>query len=281
MEKKEFSKYTDDFYKWDVNWDKDFFIKSIINNEKENFYIEEYQIWERKENDMLFKNRIACHDHLKTTLIDRKLIPIIETAHEDTDFYINAHFLLNYLKKILENLEDYNKYLINGKKDDNLNKSLKCIFETEDDENKFYDIAEEYMYAWFESTLQKCREVPSEFYKKELEKQRNKQKQEEERLEIERLEIEKQKKEQKENQENEVDDWVKSMKEEAEKQNLDKVKQIEVCIWCDKDRKQQKKLKGKWITYCISNCKEHENINYKEWDFEIFEKAILELKSWM
>ena len=74
--------------------------------------------------------------------------------------------------KILKNLEEYNKYLLEWEKDKTFNKLLRIVFETEEDEKKFYYLAENYMYAWFEATLEECEENLSKEAKKRREEKK-------------------------------------------------------------------------------------------------------------
>ena len=151
-------------YKGQIKRDSEYLIKSIKENIRENFYLEAFQVKEgRKLSIDYIEFRWEIQGMIRRQLYDNRLDKIIMVAREDTEYHKNAQILLKYLEKILTNLENYNKYLLEDKKDEKLNKPLKSVFETEEDEKKFYELAEDYLYGGFEATLEKCKKVPSEY----------------------------------------------------------------------------------------------------------------------
>ena len=251
MEEKEFSIFDHEFYKWDVSRDSQYLVKSIIGNIKENFYFEWFKILDEEISEKFIKERLNDHKHIRRQLYESRLRHIIEVAREDTDYYKNAQFLLKYLKKILSTLEDYNKYLLEWQKDKNLDKPLKSVFETEEDEKKFYGLADDYMYAWFETTLEECKKVPSDFILKIWEQIRLR----EEKKEKERLELERQKKEAAEEREKRANVWAKEFAEYVDEDT----RPIEdICVWCDEDKTKEKEMRKQWKRYTLIQCEEHE-----------------------
>ena len=220
MKKKESQNIRSDSFKYDVSRNCKYIINSIKEDIKENFFYDWNWIWEKEIDDMLKKDRKANIETIKYELIDKKLLQLMHIVENSHPIYTNSLFLLKQINKILKNLEQYNNNILEWKKDENLNKPLRSIFVTEEDENRFYELVEGYMYEWYEKTLKIAKENPSKYFIDWMEKRKLRQKQEAEKKEKERLELERQKEEKNRLQEKEAIEFIEWLKESTTKEIL-------------------------------------------------------------